>query len=104
MKEIEDLQMDLLTTFSDKLMKGFEAKLKECVTAWGIDESNHEEIKKRCSLIYNEDWLNEIKIDGYLVMLFSDWNFDNVNDHKPYSSMNASFKCSEILTPKDYNL
>jgi hypothetical protein len=107
MKTIEDLQMDSLTTFSDKLMNGFEAKLKECITAWGIDENNHEEIKDRCSLIYynNSLNLNEFKIDGYIVMMFSDWEFDTANELSDVNYIiKSSCKCSEILTPKDYNL
>lgn len=104
MKELNEILSTFTEQFNDKL----DEKLREACIAWGVDLNNHEEINKRCTLITQEDnKFKSLKIDGYLVMMFSDWESD---DSLQYNSlydnlkMSASFKCSEIVTPKDYNL
>ena len=101
MKEIEDLQGEIITTLTSRIISDLDNKVKECLIAWGVDLDNHEEIGRRCTLEMYENNLNYLKIDGYLVMSFGGFEGFEIG-HTNFST--KGYKCSGILTPKDYNL
>lgn len=104
MSEIQDLQNEIINTITRKLTSSLDDKVKECLIAWNIDLDNHEEIKRRCILENHENDLSRIKIDGYLVMMFGGFEVEPKDFNNYNNTINGFFKCSEILTPKDYAL
>ena len=96
---------ELLFSFTEKASNALDDKLKEACIAWGVDLSNPEEIKRRCEVTIQENNpLRELRIDGCLVMLFSDWITEPFDMNSKELKMNMSFKCSEIATPEIYKL
>ena len=101
MTEIKDLQGKIITTLISRIASDLDNKVKECLIAWGVDLDNHEEIGKRCTLEMYEINLNYLKIDGYLVMSWGCFEGFEIG-HANFST--KGYKCSGILTPKDYKL
>ena len=97
----------LSSELTDKVINKQNEKFKEALRLWGIDENNIEEIKRNCSVYVDSEGLRNLYIKDKLVMIFTDWFYD---DKICYDSsfdnvkINMYFKCSEILTPADYEM
>ena len=101
---METLLQNTFEQFSEQISGQMDARLRECCEAWGIDPENKQEVFGRC-IITTRDWsdLKEFRIDGHVVMYFTDWKLDAQDINEPFK-LSASFKCSKILTPSDYGI
>jgi len=103
MKEINELVNEL----SRKAINQQDEKFKEALRLWGIDENNMDEIKRNCRVDIDEKGFRNLYIKDKLVMMFTDWIYDNDLDYsssRDNVKINMHFKCSEILTPEEYRL
>jgi len=97
--------MDILRDVTRELYRGItnklDDKLKEACLIWGVDITNHKEVSERCEIIYTEgDDRREVRIDGTVVMLFTDIRPKPFTFKEPFK-VSAEFNCSEILKPED---
>ena len=95
---------DLINSLTNEITNKLDDKLKEACEVWGVDINNHKEVSERCEIRYIEyEDKREVRIDGILVMMFTDIIPRPLSFDEPYK-MAAEFKCSEILKPEDIGL
>lgn len=99
---MEQLINQVFEDVNEKISGTLNDKLRECCKVWGVDVNNPQEIFGRC-IITRREWsdLKEFRIDGYVVLYFTDWKIDPQDLDQTFSVM-ASIKISKILTPLDY--
>ena len=99
---MEQLINQVFEDVNEKMSGTLNDKLRECCKVWGVDVNNPQEIFGRC-IITRREWsdLKEFRIDGYVVLYFTDWKIDPQDLDQTFSVM-ASIKISKILTPLDY--
>lgn len=96
---IRDTTQNLLESLSSSIQEKFEERIKHACTIWGVNTEDLNEVKERC-YIHVHGTKKHLIIDGYLVMVFTDWALDPF-DHAEPLKVKASFECSEIRTPKE---
>ena len=71
----------------------------------GRNLNNNTEISARCKIVKVQGSnTNELIIDDFTVMIWTDWIMDNNDFHSGVSpKISASFRCSEITHPKKIN-
>lgn len=101
----EDLNYSFLENFysglAEKLNHAIDSKFKEALDTWSVNVGNPEHLG-RVNVVQVTPLLNHLMIDGFLVMMFSNWDIDTL---QPIESLTitASFQCSEITKPEDYD-
>jgi len=101
---MEQLINQVFEDVNEKMSGTLDDKLRECCKVWGVDVNNPQEIFGRC-IITRRDWseLKEFRIDGRVVLYFSDWKIDAQDINQPFN-VSASMKISKIITPSDYGI
>lgn len=91
-----------LRSLNEQITNKFEERIKEALRTWGVDPDDIEEVKRRCTIQHCYKDTKELIIDNNLVMIFTDWSMDGLNFDDLETKISVSFKCSEIIKPKEY--